>query len=162
MINDDTLEDKNFLVVVWPDRDPEISENSTLIELNEDFVFSMIELEHNDEITFRMYENATETLTGFIYEPLKQTEVDGLSCIELLDSNYDNFAHGYSQWHFKAKYLTFNCTDSISLTRFDGMGDDILEFSVTMAECPAPDVPCIEGEEIQSLNIWNCACEPLE
>jgi hypothetical protein len=31
-----------------------------------------------------------------------------------------------------------------------------------MTECPAPDVPCIEGEELQNLNIWDCACQALE
>jgi hypothetical protein len=38
--NDLSMESKDFQVTVWPDREPEISENSTLIELNADYDFS--------------------------------------------------------------------------------------------------------------------------
>jgi hypothetical protein len=65
----DTAEIKEFQVIVWPDREPEISEDSTLIELNADYDFATtIDLVNSDEITFRMFENATETLPGFIWD----------------------------------------------------------------------------------------------
>jgi hypothetical protein len=107
-----------------------------------------------------MFENATETLEGFIWEPLPADIQSSLSCVSMQDLNFDNFNTGYSQFVLNANHLTANCTDTITLTRYDG-DVDVITIYVEMAECPAPDVPCVDGETIQNLYIWNCACEPL-
>jgi hypothetical protein len=94
--NDDPMDAKDFMVVVWPDSeiDVEIPENSTLHELSDTFDFATtIELLAEDEVTFRLRENATDTMAGYIWESLPE-EIQ-LSCVDLEDANYGNFNTGY-------------------------------------------------------------------
>jgi hypothetical protein len=85
--------------------------------IDEDFNFVPLALMSEEEITLRFYENATETYAGYIWAPLPEDII--FSCVDLLDANYDSFETLYSQWHFKAKNLTENCTEIVNLYRIE-------------------------------------------
>jgi hypothetical protein len=88
-----------------------------------------------EEITLRFFENTTETLVGYIWAPLTADVI--FECVDLLDMNYDNFTTGYSQWHFKAKNLTYNCSEDVNLTRIDDSSVvDVFTVHVSMDRCP--------------------------
>jgi hypothetical protein len=137
-----------------------ISEDSTLLVVDDGFDFAPINLMAEEEITLRFYENATETWEGYIWEPLPiETQ---LLCVDLLDSNYDSFNTLYSQWHFKAKNLTETCIDYVNLTRIGTGLVDMVTVEVQMGRCPllVGDDEC-SVEEIQNLDISSCLCEPM-
>lgn len=120
LANNGAGDDRLFKVVVWPDQEP--IENGTLLELDTHDKSEIISFLPEEEITFRLYENATDD--GFIWNSL-----DGdyqFNCVDLINDNLGDFTTGYSQWLFKAKYSTENCTEEIELNRTDGGVADVI------------------------------------
>jgi len=106
---DTSVADKKFEVVVWPLRSPE--SEGTMIDLGKHTFTDVVKLLPEADVTFIQIEPRNDL--GFKWENVEKT--DTFTCIDLIDNNLGDFNTGYAQWHFKAKSLTYNCTETIVL-----------------------------------------------